>query len=110
MKNLNIKLAENFKFDWYTSIMYDFDFILSDDEKDLLCSFVFDNFLTNLAKKGVFPENSEIIRIDLPREIYLDKHKDITHIDIDLEETGIIYNFNENFELKIIEIEGATIY
>ena len=43
-------------------------------------------------------------------ESILDKHKDITHIDIDLEETGIIYNFNENFELKIIEIEGATIY
>lgn len=31
MKNLNIKLAENFKFDWSTSIMYDFDFILSND-------------------------------------------------------------------------------
>lgn len=90
--------------------MFDFDFILSDEEKDQLCSFVFDNFLTNLAEKGIFPENSEIIRVDLPQEIYLGKHKDITYIDIDLEDTGIIYNFNKNFELKSIEIEGATIF
>ena len=65
MKNLNVKLAENFRFNIY---MTNFGIKTSDKKKEQIKLFV-KEFLEGLIKRNIFPEKEETFEIISPPKI-----------------------------------------
>lgn len=104
MKNLNVNLAENFRVELQDAQKDDGD--LSEGKFEELITYS-EDFLTELAKDGVFPENTDIIGADFLLNIYKEA---FDYIDLQHNEANIIYGFNADQELEYLRIVGAYCY
>ena len=94
MKNLNVKLAKNFKVE-----LYGIDANIPREDKlfDVAISYV-EEFLTNLAKKNIFPETDDVICID-------NNFSGQLTLDFRIDKARFIYDFNTCAELESLRIE-----
>lgn len=104
MKNLNVKLAKNFKVELRNAKKDDGD--LSEEKFEELVTYS-EDFLTKLAEDGIFPENTDIINISFLPDIYREA---FNFIDLLHDEADIIYEFNVDRELEYLRIVGAYCY
>ena len=109
MKNLNVNLGDNFEV-----ILEDVEFgeNISEERQNLLvwCAEIFlGEFIKSV--ENIFPEEKDTISMvitpDMLENLY--SNVDVT-IDLDQRNAKIVYNFNEDFELKSLTITGAFIY
>lgn len=100
MKNLNVKLAKNFKVELYEIGV---NIPREDEIFDVVISYA-EKFLTNLAKKNIFPETEDIICIDdnLSKSIF---GKQLI-LNFRIEKAKFIYDFNNCAELESLRIEN----
>lgn len=95
MKNLNVKLAKNFKVELYgiggTNIPRE------DKLFDVAISFA-EKFLTDLAKKNIFPETDDVICID-------NNFSGQLTLNFSIDKARFIYDFNTCAELESLRIE-----
>lgn len=98
MKNLNVKLAENFKVNIGTT---NFGFKISNEKKEQIKLFA-KIFLEGLIKRNIFPEEEDTFEITLPSEIYGDE--DGREVDLYIYFKKMGYCFNKKFELQYIYI------
>ena len=109
MKNLNVKLAENFNVE-FTNVGFDeMGEGTTEDDYDALLSHA-ELFIADLAKKNIFPEKDEVISIPVPSSIGGKVGITILSINLDLDESmRLIYTFNKNFELEKLHITDVII-
>lgn len=105
MKNLNVRLAENFNVELESAVNDNGD--LSEEKFNELISYS-EKFLTDLAKKGLFLERNDIIEIEFPLELCCDEAFDF--INTQQNDADIIYRFNKCQELECLRIIGAFCY
>lgn len=109
MKNLNVNLGDNFEV-----ILEDVEFgeNISEERQNLLvwCAEIFLGELIKLVE-NIFPEEKDTISMVVTPDMLenLDSNVDVT-IDLDQRNAKIVYNFNEDFNLKSLTIIGAFIY
>lgn len=109
MKNLNVNLGDNFEV-----ILEDVDFgeSISEERQDILvwCTEIFLGELIK-SKENVFPEEKDTISVVITPDLLpsLDSNINVT-IDLDQRNAKLVYNFNDDFELKSLIITGAFIY
>lgn len=109
MKNLNIILGDNFEV-----ILEDVDFGESiSEERQSIVVWCVEIFLGEFIKsnENIFPEEKDTISIVVTPDMVssLDSDLNVT-IDLDQRDAKLIYNFNDEFELKSLIITGAFIY
>ena len=94
MKNLNVKLAKNFKVE-----LYEIGVNIPREDKlfDVARSYV-EEFLTNLAKKNIFPETDDVICID-------NNFSGQLTLNFRIDKARFIYDFNTCAELESLRIE-----
>lgn len=94
MKNLNVKLAKNFKVE-----LYGIGANIPREDKlfDVAISFA-EKFLTNLAKKNIFPETDDVICID-------NNFSGQLTLNFSIDKARFIYDFNTCAELESLRIE-----
>ena len=96
MKNLNVKLAKNFKVELY-AIGVNINIPREDKLFDVTISYV-EEFLTNLAKKNIFPETDDVICID-------NNFSGQLTLNFSIDKARFIYDFNTCAELESLRIE-----
>ena len=92
MKNLNVKLAKNFKVE-----LYEIDVNVNIPRESKLFHVAVsyaEEFLTNLAKKNIFPETDDVICIS----------EQLT-LNFRIDKARFIYDFNTCAELESLRIE-----
>lgn len=97
MKNLNVKLAKNFKVELY-AIGVNINIPREDKLFDVTISYV-EEFLTNLAKKNIFPETDDVICID-------NNFSGQLTLNFRIDKARFIYDFNTFSELESLRIEN----
>ena len=109
MKNLNVKLAENFNID-FQDVEIEEDLNVSDYEFNKVVSYA-EESLTELAKRNIFPEDHDTIKINLPQELIEKKKLDRgLSIDLDYRSAKLVYEFNDYFELERLQIISPFLY
>ena len=94
MKNLNVKLAKNFKVE-----LYEIGVNIPREDKLFHVAISYaEKFLTDLAKKNIFPETDDVICID---NNFLEQ----LILNFRIDKARFIYDFNTCAELESLRIE-----
>ena len=97
MKNLNVKLAENFNVE-FTNVGFDeMGEGTTEDDYDALLSHA-ELFIADLAKKNIFPETDDVICID-------NNFSGQLTLNFSIDKARFIYDFNTCAELESLRIE-----
>ena len=96
MKNLNVKLAKNFKVELY-AIGVNINIPREEKLFHETISFA-EKFLTDLAKKNIFPETDDVICID-------NNFSGQLTLNFSIDKARFIYDFNTCAELESLRIE-----